>query len=259
MRLPFRVLLRRLLAALLLCALPLQAAEPPAYSACSLPLPPHTMPDAQGRPSGFASEVLLAVAKQLGWPLEVRYMPWMRVVKEAQTGQCDLVYTVLKRSDYEEFLVFPREPVQRRANVLIARRDRNLSYDGDLEAFMRRHSLGLYRDKAVDERFEALRRAPWARVEPAVDAHMNLLKLLNRRFDAAIENEMTAVYELRIAGRLDEVEFLGPPLNITEAFITFPKAGRLAGKTGDFDRGMVEFRKTAAFAQLMARYGGSGL
>jgi polar amino acid transport system substrate-binding protein len=216
------------------------------------------MPDAQGRPSGFASEVLLAVAARLGWALDVQYMPWLQAADAARQGRCDLLYTVLRRSDYEEFLVFPEEPVQRRANVLIAKRERRLRFDGDLEAFMRRHSIGVYRDKAVDEHFELLRRAPWARVEVAGDAHTNILKLLNGRFDAAIENEMTAVYELRLAGRLDEVEFLAPPLNEIDAYIAFAKAGRLASRSSEFSRNLAAFRQTGEFTRILSRYGSSG-
>ena len=43
--------------------------------------------------------------------------------------------------------------MQDRANLLVVRRGSGIRYDGDLEAFMRAHSVGLYRDKAVDNRF----------------------------------------------------------------------------------------------------------
>src|SRR3990167_3331690 len=91
-----------------------QASATQTYVACSLPLPPHTMPDEQGLPSGYATEILQAVAQHAGWAIEIRYMPWIRVVDEAKRGQCDLVYTVLQRADYAEFLNYPRHPLQLR-------------------------------------------------------------------------------------------------------------------------------------------------
>ncbi|MBI3382815.1 MAG: transporter substrate-binding domain-containing protein [Aquabacterium sp.] len=238
-------------------ALPSKTAPNPApahFVACSLPLAPHTMPDARGKPSGHATEILQAVALRLGWALDIRYMPWVRVVDQAKRGDCDLVYTVLKRADYETFLVFPQEPVQMRANVLVVLKGRGIQYDGNLEAFMRQHSVGLYRDKAVDERFEVLRRAPWAHVDEASDARLNLMKLLAGRFDAAIENEMTAVHELRELGHLDDVVLLAPPLNRTLAYVAFPKAGRLAGQSGDFDRAMKAFKQTQDYRELWDAY-----
>lgn len=214
------------------------------FVACSLPLPPHTMPDADGKPAGHATEVLLTAAHQAGWTLSIRYMPWLRVVDEAKRGKCDLVYTVLKRTDYEEFLVFPHEPLQLRANVLVVLRERGIHYDGALASFMRKHSVGLYRDKAVDDRFEALRRAPWARVDEAIDAHQNMLKLLAGRFDAAIENEQTALHELKALGRLQDVEVLKPALNEVAAYVAFPKAGRLASQADVFDQAMLAIKRS---------------
>lgn len=227
----------------------------PALIACSLPLPPHTMPDEHGQPTGYATEILQAVAQQLGWAIEIRYMPWLRVVYQARQGHCDLVYTVLKRPDYEDFLIFPQEPVQRRANVLVVLKKRGIRFDGDLESFMRRHSIGLYRDKAVDARFEQWRHAPWARVDEASDARLNLMKLVTGRFDAAIENEMTAVYELNRMGQLPHIEILSPSLNEVPAYVAFPKLGRLAKHAEDFDRAMITFRRTSAYRALQTRYG----
>lgn len=224
------------------------------YVACSLPLPPHTMPDSDGTPTGYASEVLLALAKRLNWSLDVRFMPWLRVVEQAKAGHCDLVYTVLKRNDYEEFMVFPAEPLSLRRNVLLVRADSGITYDGDLESFMRRHSVGLYQDKAVDERFERLRRAPWAKVDVANDAEHNMKKFAALRFDAAIENEMTAIYWLRQQGQAQLAVVLEPPLNVTHAYVAFPKAGRLARAAPQFDVQMAAFRRTAAAKLLEQRY-----
>lgn len=212
-----------------------QAAATQTYVACSLPLPPHTMPNEQGQPTGYATEILHAVARHAGWTISIRYMPWIRVVDEAKRGECDLVYTVLQRADYAEFLNYPKHPLQLRPNVLIVKRDSGIQYDGDLEKFMSRYSIGLYRDKAVDDNFEKLRSAEWARIDHATDAHHNLLKLLAGRFDAAIENEQTAIHTLTALGRQQDVVILQPPLNVMSAYVAFPKAGRLADQANVFD------------------------
>lgn len=221
---------------------------------CTFELPPHTMTDKDGKPDGHATRILQAVAPPLGWDLEFHYMPWARLVVEAKAGQCDVLYTVLKRADYEEFLLYPKQGVQDRANVLVVRRGSGIRYDGDLEGFMRAHSVGLYRDKAVDNRFETLRRAPWARVDEADSPVLNMRKLLTGRFDAAIENSLTAAYELQALNGLDAVEMLQPPLNVTPAYIVFPKAGRLNGDTSAFDKVLLDYKNSAEFKALDQRY-----
>lgn len=230
------------------------SAQPEAMRVCTIELPPHTMLSPSGQPDGHATEVLRAVASDLGWPLDFQYLPWTRLVVKAKSGQCDIVYTVLKRKDYEEFLTYPKEPVQTRENVLVVRKDSHIEYDGDIEQFMRSHSVGLYRDKAVDDRFETLRHAPWARVDEATDANQNLKKLLAGRFDAALENSLTAAYELKRLEALDKVLFLTPPINVTPAYIAFPKAGRLGADTSRFDAALVKFKQSSKFKSLNRQY-----
>lgn len=229
-------------------------AEEPSLRACSLPLPPQTMLDKQGQPDGYAVKILQAVANRLHWRLHIDYMPWMRVVADAQQGKCDLMLTVLRRDDYESYMVFPQTPILDQTNVLVVRRDQGIAYHGDLEAFMRQYSVGLYRDKAVDNDFERLRRADWARVDLANTPLQNIEKLLAGRFDAAIENDLTAVYALRGLGRLQEAQLLRPALNVTPAYVTFPHAGKATGKVAAFDKALLAFKRTAEFRTLQATY-----
>lgn len=222
---------------------------------CTMPLPPQTMLDANKQPDGYATRILQTLATKLNWQLETRYMPWLRVVEDAKRGKCDVVYTVLKRRDYEDIFIFPKHAVLDQANVLVTRRGSGIRYDGDLAAFMRKYAVGLYRDKAIDDNFESLRRQPWARVEQTATPRQNLRKLLAGRFDAAIENSLTAVHELRGLDQLDEVEILMPPLNVTPAYIVFPKAGQLNQAAVDsFDHSLSAYKQSPDFAKLTQFY-----
>ena len=163
---------------------------------CSLPLPPQTMLNAKHQPDGLAVKILQQVAPPLHWQLRIHYMPWLRVVAQAKRGQCDLVLTVLHRQDYESYMRFPKTAVLDQSNVLLVRQNSAILYHGDLEAFMRAHSIGLYSDKAVDQDFERLRVAPWARIDLADSTEQNMQKLVAGRFDAALENELSAMVAL---------------------------------------------------------------
>ncbi len=221
--------------------------------ACSLPLPPQTMLT-DGKPDGFAVKILEAVASKLHWQLEFFYSPWLRVVEDAKQGECDVVLTVLDRDDYASYMVFPKVPVLSQENVLVVKRGSGIQYNGVLESFMRAHTIGLYRDKAVDQHFESLRRASWARIELANSSELVMRMLFAGRFDAAIENSLTAVYELNRLGRLADAELLSPPLNVTPAYITFPKAGKALGLIGDFDAALSAFKRSNEFHVLEKRY-----
>lgn len=224
------------------------------WIACSLPLAPQTMPGAKREATGLASDVLFAVAKSLDWQIEVRYMPWLRVVHEAKAGRCDIVYTVLHRQDYEQIFLFPQEPVLDQTNVLIVRKNSGITFDGDLEQFMRKYRIGMYQDKALDNKFEQMRSQPWANIQVSVDANQNLQMLMRGRIDAVIENDMTAIYELRKLGKLALVDVLSPALNTVPAYIVFPIKGRLGVKVAAFDTAVADFKKTSDYNRLINHY-----
>lgn len=224
------------------------------FRVCSHDLPPHTMKLLDGTPGGLATEVLQGVAQRLGWTLDVVYQPWMRSRTDARDGRCDLIYTILDKPEYREFALYPRQYIANRANVLVVRRDHEEHYDGDLQKFMYSHSIGTYRDKAVSPLFDQLKNEAWAHINYANNPEDNMRKLLAGRFDAAIENSATAIYELRKLGAQDKAKILSPPVYLTPAYIAFSKKGRAVAHLDAFDRELKAFKATPAYTSILARY-----
>ena len=236
----------------------LQAA--PAFGAgallrvCSLSLAPQTMQGADGAPTGYAVEILQHVARELRWSIRIDYLPWARVVSEIRAKRCDMAMTVLHFNDYAEYMLFPRESILDQKNVLVVRRGSRIRYGGDLEQFMRKHSIGLYVDKRVNDEFERLRAAAWAVVDTAPSAVLNAKKLLFKRFDALVENDLSAIYEMRKLGRLADIEILSPPLSVAPAYIVFSQAPESKARARAYDEALANFKKTAKFRALTNRY-----
>lgn len=230
-----------------------QAAEIP-FKVCSHDLPPHTMKLVDNQPGGLASEVLQGVAQRLGWRLDVVYQPWIRSRADAEAGRCDMIYTILDKPEYREFAVFPQQYLSDRYNVLVVRKDREIHYDGNLQKFMFAYSIGTYRDKAVSPLFDQLKHESWAKLDYANNPEDNMRKLLVGRFDAAIENSATAIYELRKLGALDKAEILSPPVYQAPAYVAFAKKGQALGHIDEFDRELKAFKATPAYNAIIARY-----
>jgi polar amino acid transport system substrate-binding protein len=231
-----------------------RAPQAVALTVCSHNLPPHTFESPSGKATGLASEVLLAVAERLNWTLTITYGTWMRARHDAEQGRCDLIYTLLKKPEYEEFIAYPEQSLADRSNVLLVRKGSGIEYDGYLESFMRNHSIGLYKDKAVSPLFDQLKTQPWARVSEPMQAESVMRMLIAERFDAAIENSATAVYELRQLGLVDQVTILSPPLYVTPAYIGFSKHGQALPLMADFDREMRIFKASKEYKAMVARY-----
>ena len=80
---------------------------------------------------------------------------------------------------------------------------------------------------------------------------------LDQLVDAVIENNLTAIYELKKLGRLNDVKILHPPINITPAYITFPEKGKLSNHAHEFDEAMEDFEKSDEYRKLQEQYLGT--
>ncbi|CAM2864341.1 ABC transporter substrate-binding protein [Shewanella amazonensis] len=244
---------------LLLLASSLSANGQPGQSVrvCSLNLAPQTMLNEQGQPDGYAVKILEAIAARLNWRLSIQYYPWVRVVHLAQQGDCDIVLTVLMREDYAQYMAFPAEPILMQRNVIAVRKGSHMQYDGNMANFVRKHSIAMYRDKAINDEFQQYRDAPWANIQLTKDAETNFKMLLLNRVEAVFENDLTAIMVLKKLNQLEQVTLLHPPLNETPAYITFPKAGKLAHSTALFDKAMADFKQTQTYQALQMEYLGT--
>lgn len=244
---------KALMIALLALSANAMAAEPP-MRVCSLSLAPQTMPDAAGNPAGYAVEILRQVALALHWQVHIDYMPWARVVSEMKGGRCDMAMTVLYFKDYAQYMLFPHEAILDQKNVLVVRRGDGIRFDGNLEKFMRQYSIGLYVDKRVNDEFESLRKAPWAKVDTVPSAELNMKKLLFKRFDAIVENDLNVTHEMRKLGKLDDVEILSPPLSVTPAYIVFSHKPESLKRMRQYDYALAQFKRTDKYRALTNRY-----
>lgn len=222
---------------------------------CSHELPPHTFSSSDGIAKGLASEVLLHIAKDLGWNIEISYSSWVRLRGLSELGTCDIAYTALKKVDYLNFFEYPKEALPDRRAVFIVKSASNIIFDGNLENFLKKYSVGLYKDKAVNDEFDKLKKMPWAKVQEPVRPDLVFPMLLNGRFDAAIEEAQVAIFELKKINKLNQLKFLEPPIQVTPAYIVFPKKGKALGLIKDFDQSFAKFKKSDAYKLLLEKYG----
>ncbi|MGI4901251.1 MAG: ATP-binding protein [Janthinobacterium lividum] len=87
--------------------------------------PPFSYLDAQGRPSGVASDYLRIVQQALG--LRLRYVSsddWSQILKESSLGQLDLVVGMLTAEEWAPWLVYSQS-FEKSPAVIVTRLDNN--------------------------------------------------------------------------------------------------------------------------------------
>jgi len=67
---------------------------------------PFTFVDSQGRPAGFAVELLQAVAAERGLELEFIVMPWSEVLNRFRAGEIDIICNIVETPERRSFIAF---------------------------------------------------------------------------------------------------------------------------------------------------------
>ncbi len=109
--------------------------------------PPFEMVDAQGGFQGISADYLNQVAQRLGLSLQTQtFDDWAQVIEAARNGQVDLLPTVARSPEREQFLAFSR-PYLSTSSLIFARRDSSVRMLDDLSG----KRVAVERDFAVHD------------------------------------------------------------------------------------------------------------
>lgn len=157
-------------------------AEPSTLQLTSLEWPPYsgsTLPE-QGASSAVVRDAFAAA----GYTLRIQFVPWSRAVRMAQTNPNVAGYFPEYRSPKVEATCVLSDSLGRSPLGLAERREQPLQWQHlpDLASY----TLGVIQDYVNTEELDQRIRSGQQRVDQSVDDASNLLKLANRRIDAAV-------------------------------------------------------------------------
>ncbi|HUX38900.1 MAG TPA: transporter substrate-binding domain-containing protein [Rectinemataceae bacterium] len=152
-----------------------------------------------GEPSGAATDLFLAMARQAGIPLErkdIRTMPWAREYDMAQTGPLAVLFPVARTPAREKLFkwIGPFYKVQ---IGLIAPKARHFKFASAIEAA--RYSIGTLRDGAPEQAL-LVAGVPLASLDRGSSLSGSLKQLHAGRIDMFAFNTAGARYNLRLLG-----------------------------------------------------------
>ncbi|ALP41510.1 substrate-binding periplasmic protein [Aeromonas schubertii] len=229
-------------------------ASEPSLVLLTEPWPPYVMAERERDGDGADLELARVVLKRMGYGVEVRQLPWKRVLLEARQAKGDAVVDIFYEKERESWVYYPSEPLSRSGEVLFSRRDAYIDYQGPASLAGKR--IGVQADYAYGHEFlsaTGFERVPMTG-EKNVPKQLQLLR--ERRLDGVVLNQWVGAYwlgQLELGGEIthsprtittDNRNFLG--------FTHKPGHDRLAVR---FSEELVRFKKTAEYRRLLARYG----
>ena len=207
---------------------------------------------------GFLVDVARAVFEGRGHSVVYKNLPWNRAIKMTRSGTYNGVIGASK-TDAPDF-IFPSEELSRNYLAFYVREDSTWRYlrDSDIEQV----SLGViagydYRQWLMD--YISAYRHDYHKVQIMTGdrpLQRNILKLLNHRIDAIVDNEAVIVSVARRMGVADQIKPAGYGSESSHIYIAFspnhPESESYARMLSD---GIVQLRSSGQLDQVLSTYG----
>lgn len=232
----------------LLCATPAQAdcsklvvTADPAYP------PMHWYDGTQLQ--GASIEIAKRVLGELKIPYEVRYVgPFARVVKLAERGEVDMIATLKKTPEREQFLLYPQLPALSNPVAVFQARERPFPFQGRADLVGKKG--GITRGNMFGDDFDQFLKTE-LKIESADNPESNFNKLALGRIDYFITGYYTGMAYLLKRG--DEQRFapMSPYLVDAPNYLVLTQKGRCADKLEAIDAKLAQLKKAGVIDELI--------
>ena len=204
-----------------------------------------------GVAKGAAVEITNAVAKAAGYQVSYEIKPFARTLKDMATGKIDLKILIFEKPERAAYMHFLSTPSLFERYVLFRRKDGSMPSApaiDDLPIFR----IGAIRGKAVGPYFESLKLKLHL-----VSKEENMMKMLVKgRLDYILGDGAQLHHEATKLGLRSRIEVIPGHQHATPSYIAVSRQTPESAKVvGLLTTALVNFKQTAAYADILKRYG----
>lgn len=236
-----------------LTALPFSAIAD-SYTCVSFEYPPLVQSGSDGRPVGFAVEVVTRVFQQMGHTLKIELYPWGRSQAMVKHGDADCIFTLYHSPEREQFLDYSNESLVTQTIYLYARKGTAVSFNGNF-ATLRGLQVGTAYKVNYGPKFEEARTR--LAIDEAPTIEQNFRKLAMGRVDVVPSHSYTASSTLELPTLkpyADQIVRIATPVENVPSHIAFSKARSLVVLRDSFDMELRKLIASGEYRRLLERY-----
>lgn len=215
----------------------------------SLDYPPYEFVTQDGRIQGFNVDVLRAVARSMGFALELRPMIWNEALEALRAGEIDALAGMLRSQEREAWVDFSTPLLNIEYSIFVPRGTRGIAGLADLEG----RSVLVERNGLMHE---FLKSAGMEADAVPVISEPEALRMLDAGGYAAALLPYQQGMQIAEQFGLGGVEPSGPPIHSTG--FCFAVLGGNAKLLARLDRGLADIRRTGEFQEIYNAYFGVG-
>ena len=178
--------------------------------------PPYYVTDENGKPSGFAIEVMNEVAKRA--KLKIRYVPldWPEALKSLEEGKADVIPNLGVTPARNKFARFTTVTDIFRVSVFVRSKNQQLTNSNDLSG----HVIGVRKSNVGQREVKKLKNVQVTVFDNFSDM---LDALLDKRISGFVYPEVVTINNIRKRNLQNEVKILGEPLTQVKRAIAVRK------------------------------------
>lgn len=202
--------------------------------------------------NGYVAELVREAFKRKGYDLEIKFMPWARVIKMAKEGKYDGYFPEYfaeeLKVNYEVSSPFPGGPLG-----FYKRKGTTIKFNSIKDLMPYR--IGVVRGYVNTKEFDE---AGYLKKEEVKDDLLNFRKLFKKRLDLVVADKFVGKYVVSkdLPDKLAELEFVDPPLENKDLYVCISKkTAESMAKFKAFEEGLKEITADGTVQKILKKHG----
>lgn len=202
---------------------------------------------------GLDVAIIKEVFRRMGDTVSFKFLPWKRALAMAEHGKVDGLFMLVKTPDREKYMYYS-DPVRKESMALFVCKDSCIEFDGDFNS-LRGYTFGVVNDFSYGpELDEFIKKNKTKNVDLGESPLMNICKLVKRRFDFFIADDLSTFYIAHEAGLDTKIKRLEPFIGKNSVYISFLKCRKLEKLRDRFNAALRSMRTDGTLENIIQKY-----
>lgn len=213
--------------------------------------PPYEYAGKDGDATGFSTEVVRAVAREMGVSVgKIPVMPWARCEAMLGQGDLDLIFSASPSDKRKEFSYFPDESLVDSPNLLFIRNDSEQRLKFDTLDDLKGKNIGVVRNYSYTTEFLDYVKQH-SKVATALDDEQSFKALMNKRVDYIpldLGNGLALIRKYGMEGKI--IPLTNNPIKKDGLYVMFGKRTVKPDFVKQFSEALKAFKQTEAYKKI---------
>lgn len=210
-----------------------------------------------GVSKGIDYDIVKELAKRLDVEIEIKFVPWKRLLKMTEEGSCDGSFSLFDTEERRGFSIYADAvPVHYSTYSLFTAKGKEFSFDKVEDLYGR--TIGMNAGFNISKEFDDAVKAGKIKIEEIEGSEKNIKKVLAGRTDAFVGNYHVTLYTAERLGMKNKISVLDNPVKAERgAFLVISKKSGIEKKeelVKKINQTMKEMKKDGTIDKLHNKY-----